>query len=204
MLRPIAGRQEGKPMDRLPRALGRFSGLGAPLALAALALLAPVGLARTTAGQATPVGGARADDGPHPAHIHSGTCDELGDVVHPLEDVAVPTGEEMGAADAHPVKHSEQTRLDVPLEEILAEDHAINVHLSEDEIDEYIACGDVGGVVHERENGEGPGHPAGTAAPPAPARWTPGGAYSRGASDATTPAAPRWSPVAGRASGEPG
>ena len=150
-------------MDRAPRALGRFSGLGALLTLAALALLAPVGLARTPAGQATPVGGAQAtpvggaqaDDGPHPAHIHSGTCDELGDVVHPLEDVAEPTGEEMGAAGGHPVKLSEATHLDVPLEEILDGDHAINVHLSADEIDEYIACGNIGGVVHERENGEG-------------------------------------------------
>src|SRR5680860_927105 len=26
----------------------------------------------------------------HPAHIHTGTCDTLGDVVFPLNDVAVP------------------------------------------------------------------------------------------------------------------
>ena len=149
-------------MTRVPPAPGRSPRLGALLALAALALLAPVGLARTPAGQATPVAGAGGDGGPHPAHIHSGTCDDLGDVVHPLADVAAPTGEEAGAAGeeggaagGHPVKLSEGTHLDVPLQELLDGEHAINVHLSADEIDEYIACGDVGGVVHERENGEG-------------------------------------------------
>ena len=141
-------------MDRVPAALGRSSRLGALLALAALALLAPAGLARTPAGQATPVAGAQQDDGPHPAHIHSGTCDELGDVVLPLEAVAEPGGERRGAATAHPVKIG-MTTVDAPLEDILAEDHAINVHLSEEEIDEYIACGNIVGVVHERENGEG-------------------------------------------------
>ena len=145
-------------MNRVPLALGRSRRLGAVIAFAALVLLVPGSFAQdeaTPVGEATPVAGAQVGDGPHPAHIHSGTCDELGDVVHPLEDVAEPTGEEMGAAGGHPVKLSEGTHLDVPLREILDGDHAVNVHLSADEIDEYIACGNVGGVVHERENGEG-------------------------------------------------
>jgi hypothetical protein len=41
------------------------------------------------------------------------------------------------------------------LQEILDGDHAINVHLSADEIDTYIACGNIGGIVHEGENGSG-------------------------------------------------
>jgi hypothetical protein len=90
-----------------------------------------------------------------PADIDSGTCDQLRDVVFPLAGVASPTGEEMGTAGAHPVKISTENHVDVPLQEILDGGHAINVHLSADEIGIYIACGDIGGVVHERENGEG-------------------------------------------------
>ena len=141
-------------MNRTPLAPGRSPGFGAPLALAALALLAPVGLARTPAGQATPVGGAQVEDGPHPAHIHTGTCDELGDVVLPLEELADPAagGERSGPATAHAVKASETT-VDLPLEEIVAGGHAVNVHLSAEEIGTYIACGDIGGAVITDEGG---------------------------------------------------
>ena len=138
-------------MKTPPLALVRSPRILGVAALAALALLAPAGLAQ----EATPLGGTAAGDGPHPAHIHSGTCDELGDVVFPLADVASLTGEEMGAAGAHPVKVSEVNNVDVPLQEILDGGHAINVHLSAEEIGEYIACGNIGGTVHERENGEG-------------------------------------------------
>ena len=37
--------------------------------------------------------------------------------------------------------------VDVPLQEIIDGGHATNVHLSADEIDTYIACGDIGGVI---------------------------------------------------------
>jgi plastocyanin len=94
-------------------------------------------------------------DESHPAHIHAGTCEQLGDVVAPLADVAYPTGEQMGPESGHPVKVSEVNNVDIPLADIIAGGHAINVHLSEDEIDTYIACGDIGGIVHDRENGEG-------------------------------------------------
>ena len=121
--------------------------VAAVTALAALTLLVPGSLAQT------PVADTAAEA--HPAHIHSGTCDQLGDVVYPLADVADPTGEEMGAAGGHPVKVSEVNHVDVPLQEILDGGHAINVHSSAEEIGTYIACGNIGGVVHERENGEG-------------------------------------------------
>ena len=91
----------------------------------------------------------------HPAHIHSGTCDQLGDVVYPLGDIAAPSGEEMGAGGGHLVKISEVNHVDVPLQEIIDGGHAINVHLSAEEIGTYIACGNIGGIVQERENGEG-------------------------------------------------
>ena len=134
-------------MNRMPVSSGHSLRLGVIVAFAALTLLVPGSRAQT------PVADTAAEV--HPAHIHSGTCDQLGDVVFPLADVAVPSGEEMGAAGGHAVKVSEVNHVDVPLQEILDGEHAINVHLSAEEIGTYIACGTIGGVVHERENGEG-------------------------------------------------
>lgn len=114
--------------------------LGAVLALAGLAALVPGGVAQT------PV--AEGGDGPHPAHIHTGTCDELGEVVLPLTDVAMADGEFAGADSFHSIKSSHSV-VDAPLEEIIGGGHAINVHLSAEEIGTYIACGDIGGVVFD-------------------------------------------------------
>jgi hypothetical protein len=123
--------------------LGRSVRLASLMVSSLLLLLVPAVAAQDAASEA------------HPAHIHSGTCDQLGDVVHPLADVAVPSGEEMGAAGGHAVKISEGNRIDAPLQEIIDGGHAINVHLSADEIGTYIACGNIGGVVHDNENGNG-------------------------------------------------
>ncbi len=121
--------------------LCRSPRLGAAIALTALALVVPAGMAQTPVGEVDTAGEA------HPAHIHSGTCDALGDVVIPLEDVAVPAGAtHEGTEMAHDVKVS-QTHVDMPLQEIIDGEHAINVHLSAEEIDVYIACGDIGGYV---------------------------------------------------------
>src|SRR5687768_8466839 len=90
-------------------------------------------------------------DGPHPAHIHIGTCDELGEIVAPLNDVAGMTGASEGSATAIPVK-SNRTYIGLPLQKILDAGHAINVHLSADKIDVHIACGNIGGVI-ENEGG---------------------------------------------------
>jgi hypothetical protein len=68
------------------------------------------------------------EDGVHPAHIHAGTCDDLGDVVFPLEDVVDGTSE---------------STVEATLDVILADQHAINVHLSADEMDVYVACGNI-------------------------------------------------------------
>ncbi len=134
-------------MNPVSRTFGRSSRIAAVIALAALTLAVPAGLAQT------PVADTASEA--HPAHIHSGTCDQLGDVVYPLADVMTLTGEEMGAAGGHAVKVSEVNHVDAPLQEILDGGHAINVHLSAEEIGTYIACGNISGVVHERENGEG-------------------------------------------------
>jgi hypothetical protein len=67
--------------------------------------------------------------GGHPAHIHSGTCDALGDVVYPLTDVDA-TGASL-------------TDVDTTVADLQAAPHAINIHLSADEIGTYVACGDI-------------------------------------------------------------
>jgi hypothetical protein len=128
-------------MKRSPLALGRSLHRGGVIACAALFVLVPIGLAQV-------------EDGPHPAHIHAGTCAELGDVVVPLTDVAGVTAdaERAGPASALAVKSS-VTVVDMPLQDIIDGGHAINVHLSAEEIDTYIACGDIGGAILEDEEG---------------------------------------------------
>ncbi len=128
-------------MTHALRALGWSSRLAAVIALAAITLMVPGSVAQT------PVSEADTAEEAHPAHIHSGTCAELGDVVIPLEDVAVPAGAtHEGTEAAHDVKVS-QTHVDMPLQEIIDGEHAINVHESAEAIDVYIACGDIGGYV---------------------------------------------------------
>jgi hypothetical protein len=82
-----------------------------------------------------------------PAHIHTGDCVELGDVVVPLTDLTAPVGEGAGQADEASPAESSFTNVPMTLDAILGADHAINVHLSAEQIDTYIACGELGGVV---------------------------------------------------------
>jgi Domain of unknown function (DUF4331) len=70
--------------------------------------------------------------GDHPAHIHTGTCDDLNpNPLFPLENV-----------DAN--GHSETT-VDVGLKELTGGGFAINLHLSAQQIGVYVACGNIGG-----------------------------------------------------------
>ncbi len=98
-----------------------------------------VGASSTLAQQATPVASPVAAPSGQPAHIHSGTCDTLGNVVFPLNDVT-------GSGLAGEVEWS-VSRVDATLETILATPHAINVHESAANIGTYIACGNVAGTV---------------------------------------------------------
>jgi len=90
----------------------------------------------------------------HPAHIHSGTCGaNLGPVVYPLDNVGggtmmgTPvTGQQMGATDAIPAQTS-TTVVKTTLNDLVGEAYAINVHESNDNIQNYIACGNIGGQV---------------------------------------------------------
>ena len=117
------------------------------LAGSALTLFAVVVLAipSAVAQDATPV--AQQVSPARPAHIHSGNCVELDDVVVPLNDLTAPVSGAVGQADRATPAESSFTTVPMALDAILGADHAINVHLSAARIDTYIACGEIGGVV---------------------------------------------------------
>jgi LPXTG-motif cell wall-anchored protein len=66
--------------------------------------------------------------GPHPAHIHSGSCPDVGAVVYPL--TAVSDGKS-------------ETTVAASIADILKQPMAINVHKSPQEVPVYTACGNV-------------------------------------------------------------
>jgi hypothetical protein len=143
-----------------------------PFLVALLAILATFGLvvsgnvvlAQEQAGTpgASPV--AAVVDVALPAHIHAGTCDDVGEVIFPLNDLR-PIGtpgtpsadlEAMVAADATPEAVGAQAAIaeDVAvldsstqvlgsLGTILAAQHVIVVHESAENIGTYVACGEI-------------------------------------------------------------
>ena len=114
-------------------------------AVAPLALILAAATAMT-ASFGAPVRAQDTGEAPHPIHIHSGTCDNLGDVVFPLTDVKLNTAGESFGSVAIPVEESE-TEVAVTLSDLLSSPHAINIHESADAIQNYIACGNIGGRV---------------------------------------------------------
>jgi len=98
----------------------------------------------------------------HPGHIHMGTCGEDLDPnpIGPLNNLEPRMNEEsddenanspQGVLTAATVTYSLSEEVEVPWEDMLATPHAINIHESDENIDVYIACGDIGGVVVEGE-----------------------------------------------------
>ncbi|MGK2965054.1 MAG: hypothetical protein ACSLFM_05560 [Tepidiformaceae bacterium] len=64
-----------------------------------------------------------------PMHIHTGSCDDLDDAVaFPLGDV---------------VDGKSTTTVNISLDKLRDDDYAINVHRSEAELTDYVACGDI-------------------------------------------------------------
>jgi len=69
------------------------------------------------------------DGGPHPAHIHEGSCADLDPTpAFPLEDV---------------VDGRSETTLELSTTELVAAEYAVNVHESAENADVYVACADV-------------------------------------------------------------
>ncbi len=129
--------------------------LGAMLSLVLVFGMMAVGFASVRAqGDATVDGPGT----PRPGHIHPGSCAELGDVVYALSnatidglaaDYAPGSDSAFVGSDAALTDYISETNLDVSLDQILSADHAINFHLSGEEVGTYIACGDLGGFVHD-------------------------------------------------------
>jgi hypothetical protein len=69
----------------------------------------------------------------------------LGEVVQPLNSLTVPVGAVSGNSDAV-IAEAAFTSISQSLDELLVEDHALKVHLSADQIQTYLACGDIGGA----------------------------------------------------------
>ena len=69
------------------------------------------------------------EGGPHPAHIHRGSCDDLDpNPEFPLEDV---------------VDGESKTTLDLSLGDLVLDEYAVNVHESPENLDTYVACADL-------------------------------------------------------------
>ena len=149
----------------------RFIALAA-IAVALLVVVSASGTRGLAQDDGTPMASPEADGqamASIPNHIHSGTCDNLGEVVAPLSnaefrnlggstdgtpmaDMASPMASPMaggmtGAASAIPVAAA-TTNVDLTLDDILAADHSINFHDPADpsDPDRYLACGDIGGT----------------------------------------------------------
>ncbi len=74
-------------------------------------------------------------EGSHPAHIHMGTCVNLGGVKYPLTNA---------------VGGSSETLLDVSMADLKgAGSLLVNVHKSESESSTYVACGEIPGTASE-------------------------------------------------------
>lgn len=98
----------------------------------------------------------------HPAHIHNGTCDDLDpNPAQPLNDITPYVNEDDDDEDANnpqgtltaPMMLRSETDVEMSLDDILSESHAINIHESADNIQNYIACGDIGGIVVDEDGG---------------------------------------------------
>lgn len=113
--------------------------------IAALAVLGGMMLASAAFGGAGLVQAQEASP-PRPSHIHTGDCDELGPVVQPLNNLTAPGTEVIGNDEAV-VAEAAFTNIPLSLEEMVATDHAIKVHLSRERIETYLACGDIGGTL---------------------------------------------------------
>jgi len=108
------------------------------------------------------------DPGGHPAHIHDGTCADIGGVVYPLNnltaemdfeatpdldtDLDSPATPVLDRADSMDPTSGESghafssTIVDASLDDLLASPHALNVHESVENAQNFIACGDITGT----------------------------------------------------------
>lgn len=129
-------------------------------ALLAVVALIALGTTPVLAQDATP---AAPTEPAHPVHIHSGACDALGDVIYPLNDITIyaitdafsfgPGGTPEASAMATPLPGVTITKttpvlfsfthIDADITDFIGGGFAINAHESAENIQNYIACGDI-------------------------------------------------------------
>jgi hypothetical protein len=90
---------------------------------------------------------------PHLAFVNVGSCSELGHIVYKLNEIPtdanapIEAGTSPLATPAGELTAGEsQTTLNVSLDDLLADPHAINIHESVEAVDTHIACGDITGT----------------------------------------------------------
>ncbi len=124
--------------------MGRWTILGAALiSLLSGAVGAQAGLASFQEEGLT-----GADSAEKGVEIRAGDCDDVdsGEVVASLTAAAVPEGEGVGKIERAVPAAASFTNVPLPLETLLAEDHAVVVFASVDEDAAAIACGVLGGI----------------------------------------------------------
>ena len=133
---------------RPPRVRRRVASLSVTLACVVALGLAMIAAGPSAAQEEEAAGG-------HPAHIHLGTCSELGEVVYALSNVGPGTirngqpttgGVVVGQTEEVLPIDVSSTTVDAPLSAITDGTHAINVHESAENIQVYVACGNIGGT----------------------------------------------------------
>lgn len=159
-----------------------------PVAMVATAILFMMSFmlgaqALSAQGTATPGDMAGMADGGHPAHIHSGTCANLGAIEYPLNNLTASgatvasgtpmdmmgspaagsgstsmnmasspeAGYSMGStstpvAGMGQVAAQSTTTVDASLDDLTSGEYAVNVHESVENIQNYIACGEITGT----------------------------------------------------------
>jgi len=147
--------------------MGKRRVISFAVAFAALALVTGLVLGTRVAAQDTGTPAAAEGTEPaHPAHIHTGTCDAVGDVVYPLTDLAHPGAagspeagmdhemgtpddtsatDEASAGEDMQVESESTTTVTTTFDDLLGAEHVINLHESEENIGTYIACGSITG-----------------------------------------------------------
>ena len=117
-----------------------------------LLVLTLLGAGRIGAGQpglaqeGTPEAAIDPVDVSRPAFVQTGGCDAPGEAVETLSDLTRTPGETVGASGAIVTSRS-FTEVPIALEALLAEDFSINIRRSAQEIDTYLACGEIGGIL---------------------------------------------------------
>ena len=92
----------------------------------------------------------------HPSHVHVGTCAEPDpNPAFPLDNVGPRTDDDGNMPEPDEIKGSltanaveiSDTEIEIKLDDLLSESHAIIVHESDQNMSLYIACADIGGPV---------------------------------------------------------